>query len=126
MRLSLGDSHALVPADKTNEAGAAKRRLRRNAEPAIVLEVSRELTPEEEGQLKELTSRARTANQRGVELLLEIKDILFSAHEIFCRAGRLGRYSAWVAENFPTLSQKTAERYLKVHNIFDYSSQRRY
>ena len=93
---------------------------RRRHEPAATLVASevRELTESELQELAELTARARAANQRGVELLLDMKDILARAHALFCRVGRLGEYGEWVARNFPDLSQRTAERYLKVHQVF--------
>lgn len=71
-----------------------------------------------ENRLKELAEQARSANKRGVELLLEIKDILAEAFELHEHVGRASTFGAWVAENFPDLSQRTVERYLKIHKVF--------
>jgi hypothetical protein len=72
----------------------------------------------DEEKLNELGRRARLANKKGVELLLEIKEILAEAHGLLAQVGRGSQFGAWVEEHFPDLSERTVQRYLKVHQAF--------
>ncbi len=91
---------------------------RENSETAIMTASSTVMTAEDEDQLASLATRARAANKRGVELILEIKQILAEAYELHHRIGCGSTFGTWVAENLPDLSQRTVERYMKIHKVF--------
>jgi hypothetical protein len=79
---------------------------------------NKEMSSADEEKLSRLAARARAATKRGVELILEIKEILAEAYELHDHVGRASTFGAWVAENLPDLTERTVQRYLKIHKVF--------